>query len=169
MASFADLIQLRPGAETLWTGEADTNYSHPAGQFGGWTAAVLLKAAMLEPGERGDPLSLTVMFTDAVGAGPIEVGTRLLRAGSRLQFWRSELSQRGKVCAHAQITFGARRPAAGFTDAEKFDLAPPDDPRMISFSPPTKFGEQLEGRTLPWPPDWKPGEAPARSIFWARH
>jgi hypothetical protein len=39
MAHFADLIQLQPGAENLWAGEADTGYSHPAGQFGGWTAS----------------------------------------------------------------------------------------------------------------------------------
>lgn len=170
MTAFADLIVLKPAGINLWAGEADTDYSHPAGQFGGWTAAALLKAAMIEPGERGPPLSLTVMFTDAVGAGPIEIGTRPLRTGARLQFWRAEMSQRGKVCAHAQITFGQRRETAGFTDAKPlFDLPPPDDPRMISVTPPTKFGEQLEARSLPWPADYKPGEGPATSIFWLRH
>jgi acyl-CoA thioesterase len=169
MASFADLIQLSPGAENLWSGEADTDYSHPAGQFGGWTAAVLLKAAMSEPGERGAPLAQTVIFTNAVGPGSIEISTRLLRAGARLQFWRAELSQRGKVCAHAQITFGARRATQGFTDTTMPDMPPPDDARMISFSPPTKFGEQVEAKSLPWPADYKPGISPARSIFWTRH
>ncbi len=67
MISFADTIDLRPAGENLWAGEADTDYSHPAGQFGGWTAAVLLKAAMNESGERGLPLSITVLFPDAVG------------------------------------------------------------------------------------------------------
>jgi acyl-CoA thioesterase len=169
ISSFADTIELKPAGANLWAGEADTNYSHPAGQFGGWTAAVLLKAAMMEPGERGLPLSLTVMFTDAIGAGPVEIGTRPLRTGARLQFWRAELSQRGKVCAHAQITFGARRLGTSFTDAKHWEMPAPDDPRMIAFSPPTKFGEQLDGRSLPWPPDYKPGEGPAFSVFWARH
>ncbi len=169
MPNFADLIQLRPAAENLWAGEADTTYSHPGGQFGGWTAAVLLTAAMMEPGERGGPLSLTVMFTDAIGAGPIEISTRPLRAGARLQFWRAELSQRGKVCAHAQITFGMRRPSAGFTDAEMPSVPPPEDPSMTSFSPPTRFGEQLDGRSPPWPPSYKPGAGPARTMFWTRH
>jgi acyl-CoA thioesterase len=169
MPAFADLIDLKHAADSLWAGEADTTYSHPGGQFGGWTAAVLLKAAMMEPGERGAPLSITTLFTDAVGAGPIEVRTRLLRAGSRLQFWRAEVAQRDKVCAHAQITFGQRRTASGFTDAEMPELAAPDDERMISFSPPTEFGKKLEGKSLPWGPDWKPNTFPARSIFWARH
>jgi acyl-CoA thioesterase len=170
MISFADTIELRPAAENLWASEADTDYSHPAGQFGGWTAAALLKAVMMEPGERGLPLSMSVLFPDAVGAGPIEIRTRPLRTGARLQFWRAELAQRDKVCAHAQITFGARREGGtSFTDAKPWDMAPPDDPRMISFSPPTKFGEQLDGRSLPWPAGYKPSESPAISVFWARH
>jgi len=170
MASFADLIQLQPGAENLWAGEADTDYSHPAGQFGGWTAAVLLKAAMMEAGEHGPPLSLTVMYTEAIGAGPIEVSTRPLRAGQRLQFWRAEISQRGKVCAHAQITFGARRSSkTEFTDAEMYASPPPEAEGLISFSPPTKFGQKLDCRSLPRPEAWKPGEYPARSVFWIRH
>ena len=92
MISFADTIELRPAGENLWVGDADTDYSHPAGQFGGWTAAALLKAVMMEPGERGLPLSMTVLFPDAVGAGPIEIRTRPLRTGARLQFWRAELA-----------------------------------------------------------------------------
>lgn len=167
---FADLIDLKPAAPNLWAGEADTGYSHPAGQFGGWTAAVLLKAAMMEAGEHGPPLSLTVMFTDAIGDGLIEVSTRPLRMGQRLQFWRAEISQRGKVCAHAQITMGARRASnSEFTDAEMYVLPPPETDGLIVFSPPTKFGEKLDSRSLPYPEGWKPGEFPARSVFWARH
>ncbi len=118
MAFFADLIQLRPGAENLWAGEADTNYSHPAGQFGGWTAAVLLKAAMMEPGERGASAGAdgdlhrrgrrrSHRNLDAAAACPAHG----CNSGA------AELSQRGKVCAHAQITFGVRRETSGFTDA----------------------------------------------------
>ena len=117
MSLFADSILLKPAGENLWAGEADPAYARQGGRFGGWTAAVLLRAAMLEPGERGDPLSLTVLYTDAIGDGPVEVSTRLLRQGSRLQFWRSEISQRGKLCAHAQVTFGHRRKTTAFTDA----------------------------------------------------
>src|SRR5579871_2161836 len=106
MIRFEETIELRQGAPGLWVGEADPAYAHHGGRFGGWTAAVLLKAAMSEAEERGDPLSLTVLFPDAVGDGPIEVATRCLRSGQRLQFWRSELAQRGKLCAHAQATFG---------------------------------------------------------------
>ncbi len=170
MPGFASAIDLRPAAPGLWAGEADQDYSHPGGQFGGWTAAALLKAVTLEEGERGPPLSMTVMFTDAVGAGPLEIETRLLRAGSRLQFWRSEVSQRGKLCAHAQVTFGERRPAPGFTDAKPlFPLPPPSDPAMISFVPPTRVGEMIDARTPPRAPEFQGPDAPASTACWVRH
>ncbi len=171
MAAFADTLKLAPAEENVWLGEADPAYAHPGGRFGGWTAAMLLKAAMSEPGERGDPLSMTVLYTDAVVDGPIEISTRPLRAGARLQFWRSELIQRGKVCAHAQIVFGVRRPTMAFTDARMPVVGSPDDPSAVSFSPPTPFGQQLEARWLsavPWTP--REGEEDeARSLFWSRH
>jgi len=168
MNLFSSAVKLFPVGENLWTGSADPDYAHPGGRFGGWTAAALLKAAMEEPGERGDPLSLTVLFTDAVNDGPIFVSTRLLRAGARLQFWRAELSQGEKVRAHAQITFGARRETKGFTDAILPEMPEPNDPSLLAFSPPTKFGQQLQAR---WSPStMSPGaSAPARSLFWSRH
>ena len=168
MNLFSTAVKLVPAGDNLWAGTADPDYAHPGGRFGGWTAAALLKAAMAEVGERGDPLSLTVLFTDAVNDGPIFVSTRLLRAGARLQFWRAELSQGEKVRAHAQITFGARRESAGFTDAVMPDMPDPKDPSLMAFSPPTKFGEQLQARWLTSP--MIAGQSlSSRSVFWARH
>jgi acyl-CoA thioesterase len=169
MTTFGDCIQLRPVDENLWAGEADLDYSHPAGQFGGWTAAALLKAVLNEPGAQNPPLSLTVMFTDAIGDGPIQISTRPLRAGARLQFWRAEISQRDKVCAHAQITLGARRATEGFTDAVMPEMAPSDDSSLLSFSPPSRFGEQLEARWPPGPSMFTGPDAPARTVAWTRH
>jgi acyl-CoA thioesterase len=169
MTTFGDIIQLKPAGENLWAGQADLDYSHPAGQFGGWTAAALLKAVMIEPSAQNAPLSLTVMFTDAIGDGPILISTRPLRAGGRLQFWRAEISQRDKVCAHAQITLGARRTTKGFTDAVMPAMPPSDDPSLVSFSPPSKFGEQLEARWPPGPSMFTGADAPARTVAWTRH
>src|SRR5262249_58547233 len=87
MTSFADTLELKPAGENLWAGEADTDYSHPAGQFGGWTAAVLLKAAMMEAGGEGPPLSLTVMYTDAVRGGAVRGSTRPVPPGARRAVW----------------------------------------------------------------------------------
>ena len=106
MSTFADSIILSSTEPNKWDGEADPNYAHPGGRFGGWTAAALIEAVRREPGERGAPLSLTMLYLDPIKDGPVQIGTRLLRAGKRIQFWRAELRQGDTLCAHAQITFG---------------------------------------------------------------
>ncbi|MEZ5937121.1 MAG: thioesterase family protein [Hyphomonadaceae bacterium] len=171
MTAFADTIILDASGSNAWTGAADPAYAHPGGRFGGWTAAALLTAAMREPGDRGDPLSLTVLFTDAVNDGDIEIATRQLRTGARLQFWRAELHQSEKVCAHAQITFGKRRETLAFTDLEMPDVPPAEDASLAEGSPSAPFGEQLIGRwvsTMPFEQRPDPS-AKARSLFWCRH
>lgn len=170
--TFSDSIQLRPAGQNLWAGEADPNYGHLGGngRFGGWTAATLLKAAMMEPEEKGPPLSLTVLFTDAIGDGPVEISTRLLRSGARLSFWRSEISQRDKLCAHAQVTFGMRRETTAFTDAVMPKTPPPEDGMSFAGMIPVPFIQQFDARWityLPLDPRSK-AEDPARSVFWSR-
>jgi acyl-CoA thioesterase len=172
MTLFADTLVLKSAAENLWAGEADPAYGHIGGngRFGGWTAAALLRAAMLEPGDRGEPLSLTVLFTDGIGDGRIAISTRLLRAGARLQFWRSEVAQRDKLCAHAQATFGMRRETIGYTDAVMPAAAAPESlaPNPAPF--PVPFIQQFDARwitPLPLEPSSDPA-APTRSMFWLR-
>lgn len=170
MTPYASSIHLAPAGSNAWAGDADLDWSHAQGQFGGWTAAVLLEAARREEGAKGDPLSLSVLFTDAVKEGPVRLSTRCLRSGARLQFWRAELSQGDKVCAHAQITFGVRRETTAFTDARAPDAPPPDHPRLVKSEPPTNFGRQLEARWLTPSPLMvnAPSDTPATSVFWAR-
>ena len=171
MVAYADTLRLQPAGDTLWMVDADPAYAHPGGRFGGYTASLLLQSAMLEPGDRGDPLSLTVLFTDAVNDGPAEIATRLLRSGARLQFWRAEVHQHGKVCAHAQITFGKRRTTIAFTDAAMPEVVPPEDLSGREGSPPTKFGEQLISRWMTPSPLHHTVDisTPARSLVWVRH
>lgn len=169
MSLFAESVKLVNSGPNLWAGEADPAYAHQGGRFGGWTAAALLKAAMNEPGERGAPLSLTVLFTDAVNDGAITISTRLLRSGSRLQFWRSELSQRDKLCAHAQATFGMRRETTRFTDAEMPEAPPPETEGLQESVPPAPFGAQFSARWWTSSPLQKAvDEAKARSVFWLK-
>jgi acyl-CoA thioesterase len=169
MTTFASTIDLRPAGNNLWSGEADPAYSHFGGRFGGWTAAVLLRAAMLEPGERGDPLSLTVLYPDAIGDGPIQVSTRLLRSGSRLQFWRSEISQKDKLCAHAQVTFGFRRETTSFTDVVMPEPPPPESDKLVESVPPVPFGQQFSARWATQSPLLGADDGPASSLFWIRN
>jgi len=168
MAPADPMIRLFPATENQWWGEADPRYTHPAGLFGGWTAAALLQAASLAPGDRGEPLSLTVLYTDAVLPSRFEISTRLLRAGARLQFWRAELVQDDRLRADAQITFGARRSSLGFLDISPPQAPPPDAPGLHAPPPAgAPFFRQYETRWVSAPPHHGPG-LPARSLFWLR-
>lgn len=148
MTTFQDSLDIHAAGDNRWVGPADPNYAHMGGQgrFGGWTAAMLLRAAMLEPGTSGQPLSLTVLFTEAINSGEVEVSTRLLRSGARLQFWRSEISQGGKLCAHAQVTLGVRRAADSFSDIAMPKVVPPEDETLFETVPPFPFGQQFRAR-----------------------
>lgn len=170
MISFADSIELVPAGQNVWAGKIDPNYRGFGSQFGGWTGAALLKAAMLEPGANGGPLSLSVLFIEAIGEGPFEVSTRLLRSGARLQFWRSELVQRDKVCAHAQATFGVRRETTRFTDAIMPSPPPPDAEGLFRWAPPSGFGAQYDMRWITPPPRSPKTDPsmPASSLVWIR-
>jgi len=119
---------------------------------------------------QGDPLATSVLFTDAVGDGPVEIATRLLRSGSRLQFWRSELHQRGKICAHAQVTLGVRRESPGFTDAEMPDAPPPEAiPAPEGFHASVPFLRQFQSRWVTASPmNLQDQGDTARSMQWVR-
>ena len=170
MISFADSIELVPAGRNAWAGNIDPRYRGFGSQFGGWTGAALLKAAMLEPEVSGGPLSLSVLFIEAVGEGTFEVSTRLLRSGARLQFWRSELVQRDKVCAHAQATFGVRRETTRFTDAIMPSPPPSDAEGLFQWAPPSGFGAQYEMRWITPPPRSPKADPsmPASSLVWIR-
>lgn len=149
MSTFADSIVLNSTGPNAWAGEADPNYAHPGGRFGGWTAAALVEAARREAGERGPPLSLTMLYLDPIFDGPVEISTRLLRAGKRIQFWRAEIRQKGKLCAHAQITFGQRVEAPeNFTDAEMPDVPSPEDDKLLEGTAPIPFLQQFQIRWI---------------------
>jgi acyl-CoA thioesterase len=170
MTRFEETIQLEPAGDNLWAGKVDPDYRGFGSQFGGWTGAALLRGVMVEPGERGQPLSLSVLFIEAIAEGPFEISTRLLRSGARLQFWRSELVQGGKVCAHAQATFGVRRETTRFTDAVMPHVAPSDSPKLVDSAPQIPFGRQFSSRWAtppPLSPENDP-EGPASSLVWMR-
>lgn len=168
--SFADSLHLSPAGENLWEGEIDPAYRGFGSQFGGWTAAALLKATITAPDQPIAPLSQSVLFIEAIAEGPYQISTRLLRSGARLQFWRSELVQNGKVCAHAQVTLGVRRETTRFTDAVMPEPPPPDTPALSSFAPGANFGRQFEMRWItpgPLSPENDPAK-PASSLVWVR-
>ena len=170
MLSFQDSLQLVAAGEGRWAGDVDPAYKGFGSQFGGWTAAALLKAIMVEPAAKGAPLSQSVLFLESINDGGYEISTRLIRSGARLQFWRSELHQGGKCCAHAQVTMGVRRETTSFTDAVMPIAPPPETETLTEWTPPAGFGAQFRSRwTTPSPrsPELDRNK-PASSLVWVK-
>lgn len=170
MLTFKDSIQLASVGENHWSGVVDPAYRGFGTQFGGWTGAVLLKSVMVESEARGAPLSLSVLLIEAVAEAPFEIATRLIRSGARLQFWRSEMIQNGKTCAHAQVTLGVRRETTRFTDSVMPEAPSPDAPGLRRFAPPAAFAEQHDMRWITPPPRASDVDfsKPASSLVWIR-
>lgn len=92
-------------------------YRNAIGPFGGWIAALLLKGVLSAPNLRGVPLALDAQFMGAMDASDLEVHVYPLRQNRTVGFWRSEVWQRGRMTAHAQVTMTARRQSVVLQDA----------------------------------------------------
>jgi acyl-coenzyme A thioesterase PaaI-like protein len=113
-----------PAAATIYRARTDARYRNAIGPFGGWTAALLLKAALAMPQARGAPLSLDAVFMGPIDDGEVEVRVALLRQNRSVGFWRSELWQYQRLCAHAQIALTAPRSGGVMQDAKMPDVPP---------------------------------------------
>jgi acyl-CoA thioesterase len=168
---FADTISLQRAGD-VWRGDVDPEFANGmegvlVGQFGGWLAAALLKAAIGEAAEGQHPRSLVVHFLAPVRPGAFEVRMRALRKGRSVSFWQAELVQGEDVRAHATITLGVGRDDPQTRQFSARPDAPPADTEgLAAFSPPTPFGRALQSRWVEGVPFM--GENGGRSLFWSR-
>ncbi|MCG6207658.1 thioesterase family protein [Rhodopseudomonas sp. HC1] len=93
-----------------WQGATSDDYHAFVGQFGGATAATLLRALMMQPERAGDPLAFTVNFCAPIAPGSFELTPRLIKATRSTQHWGIELTQPDAgVAAFATAVFAQRR------------------------------------------------------------
>lgn len=116
-------LQLEPvtpaphGAAAAFVCRASDRYRNAIGPFGGWIAAVLLQAVQSVGDARGTPLALDALFMGAMDDGLLEVRVYPVRQNRSVGFWRSEVWQRGRICAQAQITLTMDRTGVVLQDA----------------------------------------------------
>ena len=102
-------LHLTHGEDGTWQGATSPGYGNRVGPYGGWIAALLLKA-ILDRAPQGDPLALTVTFLGGCADGALNGVTRLLRRSRTNEHWTAEFSDStGAAVAHAVATFGVRR------------------------------------------------------------
>ena len=114
------------GGGTVFRAHTSDRYRNAIGPFGGWTAALLLKSTLAMPQARGVPLALDTVFMGAIDDGELETRVSLLRQNRTVGFWRAELWQHGRMCAHAQVTLSVARTGMTLQDA-RFPAAPDPD------------------------------------------
>lgn len=175
MHPFDRAVALSTSADGRLCGETIPEFGNFTGQFGGITAATLLRATLDQAGADGQPVSLTVNYTAAVRPGPFEISVRAIRLGRTLQHWGLDMVQEETVAATALVALGKRRES--WTHAP---LRPPVAPPPHTFSALdtndwTGWTKQYEFRFIEGdmahlrgqPPLESPGSA--RSLLWLRH
>lgn len=106
--AFDAALELAPAGPLAWTGDTHPAYANFNGQFGGITAAALLRAILRTASGPAVPVSVTVNYCAAMTQGPFEISVREIRKGRTLQHWSAELVQGGKVCATALAALANR-------------------------------------------------------------
>ncbi len=107
-------------------GRVDEGWWIERGPNGGYVAAILLRAltASLEDPARA-PRSLTVHFTAAPAAGPVEITTRTEREGGSLTTLSGRMEQSGRLVALALAAFSRPRAGPEYADAVPPPVAQP--------------------------------------------
>lgn len=146
---------------------ADANYEANTGMFGGWTAALLLKAVLEDPAAQGSPSALTVNFIGRVLPGESLSLRRTKLGNSRsLAHWRADLhrSDGNELLATASVVLAMRRDSESAID---FSMPTVPSPEEVSASnPPGAFGQRTETRAVCGIPPFN--RADMRSITWVR-
>ncbi|MEP7301943.1 MAG: thioesterase family protein [Caldimonas sp.] len=167
MNEFDESIELQRAGPHEWTGRADPRREASTGMFGGWTAAVLLKAVLSDAADPGSPVSLTVHYLSAVVPGSaLVIRTRALGGSRALATWQAELAAADATgpAAIATVVLAKRRESVGFTDAAMPDVPPPDG--LPTFRPPGTFGQRSLSRPVNGFPIFD--RTDASTMFWLR-
>jgi acyl-CoA thioesterase len=164
--AFDDTLRLARAGAGLWTSHTDKRFWNAIGPFGGWTAALLMKAVLAEPERRGDPVAMTVNFIAGLKDAALDVRTTCVRQGRSMEFWNAEIVQDGAVCAQAMLSLAPARESARHAVARM-----PDAPAPEAIEPPAErrgFGRMFE--TRPVTPflldDPRPFEERVRTLVW---
>ncbi|MFM9862926.1 MAG: acyl-CoA thioesterase [Micropepsaceae bacterium] len=159
-------------AEGRLAGHTSKHYSNFNGTFGGFTAAVLLRAVLDDARRQGVPVALTVNYSAALNEGAFGVSVRERRTGKSTQHWSLELTQGDTVAATASVVCGHRRAVWSHRPAEAPHMPPPEQVPAFTDFKPGGWTSQYEMRFLKGAPDWNPRSddeiRSAHSQLWMR-
>lgn len=131
-----------------WTAHADPNYESANGMFGGWTAAMLLRAVCAEVDGKATPSALTVNFVHKIEPGSdLLIRTRRVGGGRSVGYWQSELTTADITLAVATVVLTERRETDGHLEVKMPDA--PDPASLIAVhAAPGPSGERVSDRPI---------------------
>lgn len=165
MQTLADSLALQPTGDSAWRAFADPQNEAGTGMFGGWTAALLLKAVLTDTRAQGEPAAISVNYVNRVSPGrALAVSTYPIGGGRTVMTWRADIRREDsdEVLASASVVFANRRESDGFTEWPLPPAPVPEDLPMIH--PPATFGQFVDMRTdkIPF------GQSDSHSVQWVR-
>lgn len=123
-----DSLRLTRQSDAIFTAQTDQKYWNLIGPYGGWIAALLMKAVLEDNDLNGfEPVALTVDFMKAPAEGAVVVKRSCDRAGRTTSFWRADIeTPDGKPCARAMLTLATPRETLDFSQSRMPDVASAD-------------------------------------------
>lgn len=162
-----EALRLQATEEGVWQGVADPRYEANTGMFGGWTAALLLQAVVLDARVTGLPSAITVYYVNRIPPGSdVQVRVTPVGGGRSISHWQSQIFIAGQpdVMAYASVVVARRKPTDGF--GEWTMPAVSETEHQDRFVPPGTFGEQTLIRPIHgYPPFAQPNTT---SLAWVQ-
>lgn len=151
--TLADSLALTAEGEGAYRAFADPGNEAGTGMFGGWTAAMLLKAVVNHPQATGTPSALNVTYISRIPPGRDLVFTaRRLSGGPSVSTWLAEvrLADKTEASAMATVVLTNRRESLAFTE---FAMPKPEyEPEALPMlHPPNTFGQRIDMRSWTMP------------------
>lgn len=165
MSDLEEALTVRAGDEG-WTAFADPRYESTNAMFGGWTAAIALRATLSSAADGAHPSAITLNFVDRVEPG-MEVHARARCVGRTrsVEHWLTELtSTDDRTLALATVVLSNRRDTDGHTQFSMPDAPDPDS--LGEFHPPGPQGERSMMRPVTGSPPY--GRGDTTSTHWVR-
>jgi hypothetical protein len=169
MPSLNEALRLQPVGPGEWSALADPDYEAGTGMFGGFTAALLLRAVLEDERCAGAPSALTLHFLKRIVPGSVlQLRVQLVGGSRSLQFWQAELRLSGDAqpAALATLMLSEPRESDGFTEPSMPES--PDPASLPCFHPPGTFGQRTPVHPVPAGPMALFNQPSSRTLGWVR-
>jgi acyl-CoA thioesterase len=164
-SALEEALTLR-ASEQGWTAFADPRYESMTAMFGGWTAAIALRATLHSAADDALPSAITVNFVDRIEPGSeVQARSKCVGRTRSVQQWLTELvAPDDRTLALATVVLTNRRETHGHT---QFSMPDAPDPESVDEGrPPGPQGERSSFRPVTGDPS--DGHRDTRSSHWVR-